>query len=677
MSGVSVYYTIDSKWRQPLAAVSKSIAKWLGCQFWVVRADVTSSTVAATVAAAHVARAPSTAALNVFAPFVVTRALSAMLLSYELPPPPLSGCFFSPRWRSAEGYTIYGRVKIPSRPGDKAVCGNKTRTNLSFQVAAKQAILEVVQAAPNSIGCYARGKVDVSGRPHTVNDYLQGPPLAGRYDMGALCMHEHSEKLEGLINDAIDKGSEIVARGSFGPIGGDAVNQYYPSTVIVNNTEVLRKMGKHTGISSECAVPTDSRDLIPIQKWKSINAQVVIGTPGTIKKWISFKNLNLTRLMILVFDEADQMLAEDGFKDDSLRIMKEIEKFNSSCQVLLFSATFNDIVKNFVERTVKKDHNKLFVKKEELSLDAVKQYKVHCPDKLSKIEERAKALEVIQYLKEKYHEGKCNVAIVDDGKLDTESDSGEFWVLFGGFAPIGKKVVSDDDIIPETTPGQLFSSPDPGGLSSGYKKLVADKGLQDETYTAESVALIQISRTAIHNNNAVQVDAVAASLNSAECFVLQSGSTMFTWHGNQSSFEQQQQLTAKVAEFLKPGVALKHAKEGTESSAFWFALGGKQSYTSFLVLLTRGCRIMMEHLSILYMVQSQDRLNGLNQGGPRQRAEALADLNYAFKSSSGTKSSSPKTTGRSQGSSPPPPPSMSSDEDYDDDEDEDDTEDYS
>ncbi|KAL4371313.1 hypothetical protein AHAS_Ahas06G0153300 [Arachis hypogaea] len=36
--------------------------------------------------------------------------------------------------------------------------------------------------------------------------------------------------------------------------------------------------------------------------------------------------------------------------------------------------------------------------------------------------------------------------------------------------------------------------------------------------------------------------------------------------------------------------------------------------------------------------------------GSRQRAEALAALNYAFKSSSETKSSSPKTTGRSQGS---------------------------
>jgi len=45
---------------------------------------------------------------------------------------------------------------------------------------------------------------------------------------------------------------------------------------------------------------------------------------------------------------------------------------------------------------------------------------------------------------------------LDDGKLDTESDSGEFWVLFGGFAPIGKKVANEDDIIPETTPAKLY-----------------------------------------------------------------------------------------------------------------------------------------------------------------------------------------------------------------------------
>lgn len=46
--------------------------------------------------------------------------------------------------------------------------------------------------------------------------------------------------------------------------------------------------------------------------------------------------------------------------------------------------------------------------------------------------------------------------MLDDGKLDTESDSGEFWVLFGGFAPIGKKVASEDDIIPESAPAKLY-----------------------------------------------------------------------------------------------------------------------------------------------------------------------------------------------------------------------------
>ncbi|QHO56259.1 uncharacterized protein DS421_3g72220 [Arachis hypogaea] len=58
--------------------------------------DVTSSAVAAV---ARVSRAHSTAILNAVAYFVITRAFSAVLLSYELPPPPLSRCFFSPRRR--------------------------------------------------------------------------------------------------------------------------------------------------------------------------------------------------------------------------------------------------------------------------------------------------------------------------------------------------------------------------------------------------------------------------------------------------------------------------------------------------------------------------------------------------------------------------------------------------
>lgn len=54
-------------------------------------------------------------------------------------------------------------------------------------------------------------------------------------------------------------------------------------------------------------------------------------------------------------------------------------------QVLLFSATFNEMITKFIPR-VMKDHNKLFLRKEELSLEAVKQYKVYCPDELIKID---------------------------------------------------------------------------------------------------------------------------------------------------------------------------------------------------------------------------------------------------------------------------------------------------
>lgn len=46
-------------------------------------------------------------------------------------------------------------------------------------------------------------------------------------------------------------------------------------------------------------------------------------------------------------------------------------------------------------------------------------------------------------------------------------------------------------------------------MSSGYKKFIAEKGLTDETYTQESIALIRVSGTAIHNSKAVQVDAVS------------------------------------------------------------------------------------------------------------------------------------------------------------------------
>ncbi|KAL7171934.1 hypothetical protein ACSBR2_031595 [Camellia fascicularis] len=57
--------------------------------------------------------------------------------------------------------------------------------------------------------------------------------------------------------------------------------------------------------------------------------------------------------------------------------------------MFLFSTTFDDAVKAFVSKIVEDlfqgDYNQMFVNKEELSLESVKQYKVKCPDELAKI----------------------------------------------------------------------------------------------------------------------------------------------------------------------------------------------------------------------------------------------------------------------------------------------------
>ncbi|WCJ27715.1 ATP-dependent RNA helicase DBP5 [Euphorbia peplus] len=101
----------------------------------------------------------------------------------------------------------------------------------------------------------------------------------------------------------------------------------------IQNLVVLQKMGKYTGITSESAIPPIERENERTRSRRPpVSAQIVIGTPGTIKRWMSPKILSVTDMKILVFDEADHMLATDGFQDDSLKILKEIQRGNAQCQ---------------------------------------------------------------------------------------------------------------------------------------------------------------------------------------------------------------------------------------------------------------------------------------------------------------------------------------------------------
>eukprot|EP00873_Tetraselmis_striata_P034192 jgi/Tetstr1/454456/TSEL_041356.t1 len=151
---------------------------------------------------------------------------------------------------------------------------------------------------------------------------------------------------------------------------------------------VLQKIAKYTGARCTSTASPDATARRAAgggrPKQRTLTHQIIIGTHGKIKSWVSKRLLSFGCMQLMVFDEADEMLKGDGFADDSLRLIKGIKKQSASCQVLLFSATFNDRVKRFAEKVLP-DANKVFVPKEELSLDVVQQCRVDCPTEPDKV----------------------------------------------------------------------------------------------------------------------------------------------------------------------------------------------------------------------------------------------------------------------------------------------------
>ncbi|KAK7329763.1 hypothetical protein VNO77_23942 [Canavalia gladiata] len=116
-----------------------------------------------------------------------------------------------------------------------------------------------------------------------------------------------------------------------------------------------------------------------------------------------------------------------------------------------------------------------------------------------------------------------------------------------------------------------------GGLSDGYKNYIAEKGIPDDTYSDDGVALFRIQGSGADNMQAIQVEPVASSLNSCYCYILHSGSTVFTWSGGLTTSDDQE-LVERMLDLIKPDLQCRPQKEGVESEQFWDLLGGKSEY---------------------------------------------------------------------------------------------------
>ncbi|XP_063799857.1 ATP-dependent RNA helicase DDX25-like isoform X2 [Pseudophryne corroboree] len=112
-----------------------------------------------------------------------------------------------------------------------------------------------------------------------------------------------------------------------------------------------------------------------------IEAQIIVGTPGTVMDWcLKLKLFNLQNIRVLVLDEADVMIAVQGYCDHSVRVKRAMPP---SCQMLLFSATFEESVWRFSGKIVP-NPNIIKLRKEELTLDNIQQFYEACEEKEDK-----------------------------------------------------------------------------------------------------------------------------------------------------------------------------------------------------------------------------------------------------------------------------------------------------
>ncbi|CAI7870817.1 unnamed protein product, partial [Closterium sp. NIES-54] len=83
--------------------------------------------------------------------------------------------------------------------------------------------------------------------------------------------------------------------------------------VCVQNEAVLLRMAKYTGITCACTASEGTGTIVSSSQQERLGDQVVIGTPGTLKRWMTKDRiLPAKSIKILVFDEADHMLDQVG-----------------------------------------------------------------------------------------------------------------------------------------------------------------------------------------------------------------------------------------------------------------------------------------------------------------------------------------------------------------------------
>ncbi|XP_043926664.1 eukaryotic initiation factor 4A-II isoform X3 [Protopterus annectens] len=135
--------------------------------------------------------------------------------------------------------------------------------------------------------------------------------------------------------------------------------------------KVILALGDYMGATCHaCIGGTNVRN--EMQKLQAEAPHIVVGTPGRVFDMLNRRYLSPKWIKMFVLDEADEMLSR-GFKD---QIYEIFQKLSTNIQVVLLSATMPaDVLE--VTKKFMRDPVRILVKKEELTLEGIKQFYIN------------------------------------------------------------------------------------------------------------------------------------------------------------------------------------------------------------------------------------------------------------------------------------------------------------
>ncbi|XP_063989355.1 DEAD-box helicase Dbp80-like [Diachasmimorpha longicaudata] len=216
---------------------------------------------------------------------------------------------------------------------------------------------------------------------------LQPKLLRGVYDMGFMKPSKIQEMA--LPTLLADPPGNMIAQSQSGTgktaafvlamLSRVDTSKSYPQVLCLSPTyelaiqtgEEAAKMSKHCPeIKLKYAVRGEM-----LSRGEKITEHIIIGTPGKVLDWsLKFRFFDLTKINVFVLDEADVMIATQGYQSQCIRMHKLLSK---TCSIMFFSATYEKEVMEFAEMIVD-DPMIIRLRKEEECLDNVKQFLVQC-----------------------------------------------------------------------------------------------------------------------------------------------------------------------------------------------------------------------------------------------------------------------------------------------------------